>query len=1177
MYLKSLTLKGFKSFADKSTLVLEPGITAIVGPNGSGKSNISDAVLWVLGERNARNLRGQAMEDVIFAGSSSRKAVNVAEVQLVLDNSDGTLPVDYTEVSIGRRMYRSGESEYLINGVASRRMDVLEILHDSGLGTGTHSIISQGHLDSILESKPEDRRALIEEAAGVLKHKQRKQKSQRKLERMDQHLMRVQDIANEVERQLKPLERKAKRAVTYQQLTDELSDLTLQLAVDDLRALQVKWDDVLTRESELRGQISKLNDESFAADSKVREMQRQLSEQAEGSRKTEGSFHAMRTAAERIESTLRVLREKKRSLLRSREEKIRDLDANRLRIQDLTDELAEAEDQELQVEVDLKLAQDKQREKKAALTSLSSRLDACEREIRALEKQERSLEARLEALRNKQMQMSAAYQESMADSKLVEERQSGLSQQLAEAKTREEALVAEWDASQASLAELQQRELAARNETVAALDAVEEARSELSAAQEQKSVADGAASALEAAQAARASENKMRSHAVSAGSELGPWQDLVSAVDVPSELQDVVESLLGEAIDALLVSDTSQAEALMAGLCGQDLPGSVYVVPPCAAEAPQIPSAHRLISELSYEDGVAGSVEALLGHVYLTDTFQEAFSLWRAHASSGLTVASRDGLVISGRGVCSVTVRDSSVASPVEQHRRLVEAQKRSEEAGQVRDAAQVKLSEAEAALVQAQKLSLQLASELAAAKGQDKSLAEKLQDCRKTVANLESQMRELQEKREQARLALEKLQPSRDMVEADLQKASDDLVSVKSSLAQMREGEGPLRSSLQDAQTSFNEAKLSVATLTERKTYATRVTFGRKQTLDTLKGRIARAETYLNKSSDAPHAIDELLQDFEALHSSLMSWVGRLSDTIEKSRNEAATANRQIDEARKVSRELHGKLDAANDRMSDIRVEKGRLEVQVENATATIVRDCDVPLEVALSCDKVDDRAAAESRADQLRKRISGMGPINPDAARDYEELKERYDFLTGQIQDMMTARKSLEKIVRIIDERMRKDFIDTFHQVNEGFQRIFGELFPGGTACLRLCDESDLEATGIDIEAQPLGKKVAKTSLMSGGEKSLIAMALLMAVYQVRSTPFYILDEVEAALDDTNLRRLCTCLDTMRQDTQLLIITHQRRTMEMADVLYGISMQGGATKLVSQRLDREKIGKEG
>ena len=313
MYLKSLVLKGFKSFADRSALALEPGITAVVGPNGSGKSNISDAVLWVLGERNAKNLRGQAMEDVIFAGSSARKPVGIAEVDLVLDNSDGTLPVDFAEVAITRRMYRSGESEYLINGVVARRMDVLDILHDTGLGTGTHSIISQGSLDSILQSKPEDRRALIEEAAGVLKHKQRKAKSERKLEHMDQHLARVKDVAAEVERQLGPLERKAKRARAYQGLSAELSELTLALAVDDLRVLQRAWDEAVGRERALDEELAQKKAAIAEAEARAEELQERIRRESADAGELAKTHRRASSAVERFDGATLLLHEKRRA------------------------------------------------------------------------------------------------------------------------------------------------------------------------------------------------------------------------------------------------------------------------------------------------------------------------------------------------------------------------------------------------------------------------------------------------------------------------------------------------------------------------------------------------------------------------------------------------------------------------------------------------------------------------------------------------------------------------------------------------------------------------------------------------------------------------------------------------------------------------------------------------
>ncbi|WP_172135991.1 chromosome segregation SMC family protein, partial [Adlercreutzia sp. ZJ473] len=313
MYLKSLVLKGFKSFADRSALTLEPGITAIVGPNGSGKSNISDAVLWVLGERNAKHLRGQAMEDVIFAGSSARKATGLAEVDLVLDNSDGTLPVDFDEVAITRRMYRSGESEYLINGTVARRMDVLDILHDSGLGTGTHSIISQGSLDSILQSKPEDRRALIEEAAGVLKHKQRKAKSERKLAAMDQHLARARDVVAEVGRQLGPLERKAKKARTYAELAGALSEVNLQLAVDDLRRLQRSWDASQEAEARLSAEIEQKRAAIGEAEAALEALQEQIRRESVDAGELSRQHRAAAAAVERFDSAALVMHERRRA------------------------------------------------------------------------------------------------------------------------------------------------------------------------------------------------------------------------------------------------------------------------------------------------------------------------------------------------------------------------------------------------------------------------------------------------------------------------------------------------------------------------------------------------------------------------------------------------------------------------------------------------------------------------------------------------------------------------------------------------------------------------------------------------------------------------------------------------------------------------------------------------
>ncbi|WP_418315102.1 chromosome segregation SMC family protein, partial [Senegalimassilia anaerobia] len=420
MYLKSLVLKGFKSFADRSALSLEPGITAVVGPNGSGKSNISDAVLWVLGERNAKHLRGQAMEDVIFAGSSARKATGLAEVELVLDNSDGKLPVDFDEVSITRRMYRSGESEYLINGNVARRMDVLDILHDSGLGTGTHSIIGQGSLDSILQSKPEDRRALIEEAAGVLKHKQRKAKSERKLAAMDATLARVRDVAGEVGRQLGPLERKAKKARAYQELSGQLTDISLALAVDDLRCLRQSWDAACAGEHQLVEDLQARHQDISTSEAAAETLQEQIRKQTENAGDLSRSYQRASSAVERFDGAVLLLHEKRRGAQGLEADVRLKLESGRAKRAEAVAEREQASAQLEAVRRDLAAAQAAVERLDASRRENAQARRSVEDELDQLKRQGRADDRASEDARRRLSQTQEALANGLAHAKLVE-------------------------------------------------------------------------------------------------------------------------------------------------------------------------------------------------------------------------------------------------------------------------------------------------------------------------------------------------------------------------------------------------------------------------------------------------------------------------------------------------------------------------------------------------------------------------------------------------------------------------------------------------------------------------------------------------------------------------------------------------------------------------------------
>ena len=1182
MYLKSLVLKGFKSFADRSVLTLEPGITAIVGPNGSGKSNISDAVLWVLGERNAKHLRGQAMEDVIFAGSSARKATGLAEVDLVLDNSDGTIPVDYSEVAITRRMYRSGESEYLINGAVARRMDVLDILHDSGLGTGTHSIISQGSLDSILQSKPEDRRALIEEAAGTLKHKQRKAKSERKLAQMDQHLARVRDVTAEVERQLKPLERKAKRARTYQGLSAELSELKLKLAVDDLRQLQKKHGAASEREAalaaELEGCRAKIEEAEAAAEKLNEQIAKENLDAGELTRK----HRQASSAVERIESGVLVMRERRRAAVS--------------RAGELSVSLAANASREKTAQVDLDAATSQLEEVRAAraradekVSSLESRhADVTEKraetEKRATElgRASRDLESRINAARAKHAELKEALSNGLAHMKIIEGHTQELSAQFDRAKEVADVACAHAKDLTEKLSLLSDAEQKARVRVGEAMRRAEAARAERDEAQDAERACAASIHALEEVERASAKASGpalawLSAHGDDFDAAVAPLSHEVSA---PEGDEALVEHLLGSDVAALLVQDDEAVRRIVQSLAEASRAGEVSLVlradgarvgAPKTEGRPEGALGTPLIDRLTYPEAAARAVRALLGDVVVCDTLDEALA---AHAAdtSGLRFAVRDGGVVwpSGKVTFGQGTADAGQGA-LSRARELDELKTKLASAKAATETASAAADAAEGELRQAQGESLAKSQELAAAKGKSDAARAEADAATQKLASIRRELEDVERQRTEAQGVIAKVRPDVEEYARLADELGGELEGVKASLQAALDAAEPLRDAARAATDALSEARLERATLVERETYTVRVRDARAGELADLRAQAKTQRIAMRAKELSASRIEPLLAVMDELEQNARRWTVDLEDKARLAQDSQSGLHAQASAARAASRAAHDAYDAASERMSAARVDKGRLEVQVEAAVNEIVHGCRTPLERALDEPELENRPEVEDAVFKLRRRIANLGTINPDAADEYDALKVRYDYLAAQLADLDGARKSLAKINRVIDARMKDDFVKTYEAVDKNFQEIFATLFPGGTAHLSLVDPDDLENTGVEVTAQPRGKKIAKMTLMSGGEKSLTAIALLFAVYRIRSTPFYILDEVEAALDDTNLRRLVAFVESLRDTTQLIMITHQRRTMETADVLFGVSMQAdGVTKVVSQKLDR-------
>ncbi|AEB07159.1 condensin subunit Smc [Coriobacterium glomerans PW2] len=1171
MYLKSLTLKGFKSFADRAHMVFEPGLAVIVGPNGSGKSNISDAILWVLGEQSARQLRGQAMEDVIFSGSSARQQVGVAEVTLVLDNADHVLPVEFEEVAITRRMYRSGESEYLINSSPCRLMDIQDVLHDSGLGKDTHSIISQGKLDAILQSRPEERRALIEEAAGIAKHKRRRERSQRKIASMDEHLKRAHDIRREIARQLKPLERQVDLARTYEELTARARELTQILAVDELRRLQSSWSELETRSKESAAELELARYRLSERERDLEKMQVTLEEKGLFVGDLGEQRRRMQDVVGRIGSDMRLLEEKGRNMVSRLSEMRGVLSGSEHQRRRITQELESATGSLDEARAALSLAEGDAAELEPAATDLRARRAELDERISRLRRDQRDSQAEAdaaslelarvsEALSNADVkdalyasrleQMGEAIESTRAALAASRARAAELDENLVAVRTRRDQATRSIELAQSVLSELRAQEREAR-------DRLGEVRSELSSL-EKLDDRLGDASPL-AAKVAR--ERK--------GSVVSRLADIIEA---PPELEDLVESLLADDIDAIVLKDSAAlADAGSFALEQTGVSGSAVLVARDvrAPDADHGAHGYRLVERLQVREGYGPVIAALLGHVHVVPTLADALD---APAAPGVVYVSADGARVRDGGVVGVGVAGSGGTSGTLERRRRIRELGRVEPdlaAGFEHAAAQV--SDAERELQEARARESATSGELAGIEGERRSLIAEVGRLEQSLSALLADEAALRRQRETAAEQMRSAQPRVDEIERVRDEARASVGELEQRLAEAAEEFDRVRTEDAEAAAKLQDAKVRQAQAQERKR-------GLEMRLPELKRRLEGIDRRIDATTQASGAlevlrlrIDPLHERYDLLAACAMSWAARLRDQATLEEADSATLKKTIEDAKAQLASAKADLNRASETQSEIQVERGRLEIQVEHAIQAITADGTTVLEEALALPAPQDPPAQKRELNELVRKINGLGPVNQVAMEEYERLRSRADYIAAQLADLESARRALAKIISAIDRKMRRQFLTTFEQVDANFKRVFSMLFPGGQAYLEMTDPDHPAETGIEVIAQPRGKRISKMMLMSGGEKSLTALALLFAVYRTRTVPFYVLDEVEAALDDSNLSKLLGAIDVLRKSTQLLVVSHQRRTMEDADVLYGVSMQAdGVSRVVNQKLDR-------
>ncbi|WP_417553990.1 chromosome segregation protein SMC [Microbacterium sp.] len=1164
MHLKSLTLKGFKSFAQPTSFVFEPGVTCIVGPNGSGKSNVVDALAWVMGEQGAKTLRGGKMEDVIFAGTSTRGPLGRAEVQLTIDNSDGALPIEYAEVTISRTLFRNGSSDYAINGSSCRLLDVQELLSDSGLGREMHVIVGQGRLDTVLQASPEDRRGFIEEAAGILKHRRRKEKTLRKLDAMETNLTRLSDLAGEIRRQLKPLGKQAEIAREAAGIAAIVRDAKARIFADDVVALRTALADHTRTEQERHTERIVLSDQLDTVRIGIQRLEAEQNSAAVDE-------------ARRVAFGLEQAQERMRSLFALANQRLALLGADEDTVTAITvtqDTIDEAKDEITRISEGLGDAQDAAARASRDVVDARAELDTLDVDIAEQSALVSQYDMRLTTLRGN---ADAAASALAAVRGAVLRQENALEAAHIRRREAAEALeaLADAEAPDGSAAEYTAAYDQAQKQVAAAEAARDALREKLHEAEREADALTAKAAALGSALALSGGAAEIVASGASG------VQGLVGdAVQVQTGYEAAVASVLGPLTEGVLVDGVDDAFALVSSGGAR---GAVdFVIAESAVQVSAVSSVPGTVSAADVVDAPAG-VRGILSSVLIADDLDAARAARAALdvlSDTRTTIVTRTGEVITAHTMRAGTGETSRLELAAERDaatERLVEVQVAVAELRDEREGSSEAVEEARRRAKDA----------LHALREHDAALATYAEQANRVTVQHEAAVAEC----ERLEAGLAQVQGTVADAEAGAARAKAEVEAAESEPrpvldASARDG---LLETLEAAREAEVRARLEVETLRERVRAAQARVAGlerqREQEREAAAEAARRAvirraqrEAASAVAEEVPRVLDSVSRSVTEAHVALAA-----AEAERSAHNEELTALRTQEGS--LRERLAGLTESVHGLELQIHEKKLHLTGLLERVASELALDEDIliaeygpdqPVPRDPGAEEQDedaaipfDRRIQERRLKDAERKLGQLGRVNPLALEEFAALEQRHAFLTEQLADLTKTRQDLLAIITDLDERMQVIFAEAFEDTRQAFGEVFPLLFPGGSGSISLTNPDDMLTTGIEVAVRPVGKKIERLSLLSGGERSLAAVALLVAIFKARPSPFYILDEVEAALDDANLGRLLTVFEQLRENSQLLVITHQKRTMEIADALYGVSMrQDGVSAVVGQRV---------
>lgn len=1179
MYLKKLELQGFKSFADKTTLEFKPGVTVVMGPNGSGKSNISDAVRWVLGEQSIKTLRGSKLEDVIFAGTQARKSVSFAEVDITMDNSDGKLPIDYSEVTVTRRVYRSGESEFFINKNSCRLKDIVELFMDTGIGRDGYSIIGQGRIDEILSTKSEDRRHIFEEAAGIVKYRTRKEEAEKKLDNTRQNLTRINDIFSELEKQLGPLESQAETAKKFFEIREKLKYLEVGLYISNINKNKEKLNEILSQVNEVTSQLS--DEESKLAELQERkeELRGLIEDLIKNIEESQNSVFEAQNNIEKQRADIAICKEKKEHNIEKYENYKIDIEKSSARKLELEEDKENRKNRKLNLAEDKKRFENELHEKEEEYAKLSENMTSEQKKIEDLkEKIMQNIDFKFEKMQIF-TNLTASIESGKSRIKQIEDETKDNVHELdKERMIKEDELITFNKISSDS------------NKLTTHLDELNKIKSECNAKisehennikkiGEELHIKESRYKFLVETEKefegySKAVKDVLSKCQVDKDFAKGIHGALASLIKVPSEYETAIEMALGASIQNVVTETEEEAKKAIKFLKENNL-GRASFLPISAIKGGKLNENFKgfdgvvgVASDLiSYDKSYENVLQNLLGRTLIVNNMDTAVSVSKKYKYS-FRIVTLEGDIVNASGQMtggSVFKKTTSILSRSreigELEKIVAELKEKSEKAKndleEYKSSIESALAEYDEIAIRLQQVNIELATE-----------TQKMKEIENNIERYQKKISLLNGEKEKIAETLTESSKNSDEIDKLIKSTEEENLKMQKIVDDFSEKNKEQQEIMNELNSDIVDLRISVSSFDESADSIDEMIAMIEEEIKNCEQNVKNKTDEREKLLIENNSLDDKILELEKTIENINQISKDSEEKVSKLKTERETKNKEQTEVENGIENEFKTLEILRDQNTKLDVRKSKLELDIETIQNKMWEEYETTPNTAKDYAVVTNTTAKE--VDGLKNEIRNLGPINVNAIDEFKVLKDRYDFLNVQKTDLEESEKSLNKIIDDMVNLMKIQFAEQFDLINKNFSEVFSELFGGGFANLRIADESNILESGIEIDAQPPGKKLQSMMLLSGGERALTAIALLFAILKLNPSPFCILDEIEAALDDVNVYRYADYLKKFSEKTQFLVITHRKGTQEVANTIYGVTMQEhGVSKLLSLNLE--------